>query len=158
MTTRLLALPTIIVALVVLTACSGPEALPYADEPPQAPPPRAKEVGPPKPWAELLVGTWKGIKMKGVPVPPELDIRFEFMEGGKFSLIVRDPKNGHQVSSGTYILDGNAIRFTSQANANGPGASWTITIESLTNEELNTVSGPVNERQRYMYKRIKTHE
>src|SRR5205823_3056759 len=140
-----------------LIACAfvtaAPRA-PAAEDPPTAPSPRPKGQQQPKPWAELLVGTWKMVKNKGEPLPPEVDARIEFTRDGKFSVRAHDPKNGHQTKAGTYTLNGGILRLTTPADPDGPGKTWEVTIEALSAGEMRTAAGPALSRERGLFKRV----
>jgi uncharacterized protein (TIGR03066 family) len=125
-----------------------------AEDAPSAPAPRPKGQPQPKPWAELLVGTWKMVKTDGVALPPEVDARIEFTRDAKFSVRAHDPKNGHQTKAGTYALHGGTLRLTTPAGPDGPGKSWEVTIEALSDGELSTSAGPALSRQRSVFKRV----
>jgi uncharacterized protein (TIGR03066 family) len=148
MTARILALPAILVALFAISWS------PARDDLPQAPAPRPKADGKPKPWSELLVGTWKMVKSRNMQLAPGVDAQIEFTKDGKFVIRVCDPKNGDSLKTGTYTLNGNTIRLTRRADEEGPEKSWEITIESLSADELKTAAGPAKERELSVFKRL----
>jgi uncharacterized protein (TIGR03066 family) len=161
MTARLLVLPVVVVAMFGFVGCSEPDMAPVADEKqatpaekpnadlPQAPEPRAKKTT-----AELLVGTWKMIKLQDVDVNPQLDIQIEFNRDGKFIVQIIEPKNGIQMSKGSYTLKGKTLRRTSVSGADQPERSWDVTIEVITNDELIIVAGSMQDLERNTYKRL----
>lgn len=159
MTTRLLTLPAILAALFAVLGCTGADATLNADEKqvtptektnadvPQAPAPRAK-----KSQAELLIGTWRLVKLG--KQPPFENVVYEFTKGGKYAARVIDPTGPPQRSTGTYEWQGNAIRLHAVATAEEPAESTDMVIELLTETELITASKPPDPRLRSVFKRV----
>jgi hypothetical protein len=78
----------------------------------------------------------------------------QFTKDGKFTFTIINPKTGKDVNTGVYRVVGNTIRLTSDAVPDYPSQTWEITIESISERELATASGPPTEIQRSTYKRI----
>jgi uncharacterized protein (TIGR03066 family) len=129
-------------------------AEPAKAELPQAPAPRPKADGKLKPWSELLVGTWKMVKMDGRQVPAQWDITEEFTSDGKYILRISIPKRPPETETGTYKLSGDTIRLTRPASPDAPEKSWDVTIEALSKDELYTAAEPAKERERSIFKRV----
>lgn len=144
MTARLLVLPAIMVALFAVAPS------PVRSELPEAPAPREKKTH-----AELLVGKWRLAKVDKELIGPQTILTAEFTRDGKFIFEATDPTVRPQRSTGTYTLNGNTIRLTTQTDTNGPaGKSWDVLIEVLTETERITIAGPPNARQRSVFKRV----
>jgi hypothetical protein len=144
MTARLLILPEFIVAL------SAFAPSPARSELPEAPAPRVKKTT-----AELLVGKWSLVKVDKEVIGPQVNITAEFTMDGKFIFEATDPTVARERRTGTYTLNGNIIRLTTQTDTNGPaGKSWDVLIENLSESERITIAGPPNARQRSVFKRI----
>ena len=152
MTTRLLARPVVFAALFVL-GCYGPTETPKAEDTPVAEEkvnlPVAPVPKPKKTSAELLVGTWKLIKVDDKLEPAH--VFAEFKKDGQFTFRATDPP---QTRTGTYQLTGNTLHLTANANGDRPGKSWDVVIEVVTETELVTVAGPPDARQRSVSKRV----
>ena len=141
MTVRLLLLPILLIALFAMTSS------PARSELPQAPAPRAKKTT-----AELLTGTWKEIKfMNKKPLGENL---LGFTADGRYLARLTSPRLGLRITTGSYTLNGKAIRLTSDANQAGPSRSWDVVIEAISPEELTLVAGPPDDRQRSVLKRV----
>jgi uncharacterized protein (TIGR03066 family) len=151
MTTRLLVLAAALGGLLLLSACAGPEDAPKPEDKPN---PTAKQPPAQKPWAELLIGTWKVIKVFNQPVTPDADVQETFSKEGTFSIRISSRKNGIEMKAGTYTLHGCVIRFTTPADAEVPEKSWEVTIEALSDKELATVSGPPDGLQRHVHRKV----
>jgi hypothetical protein len=141
LTARLLALPSILVALFAVAPS------PVRSELPEAPPPRVKKTT-----AELLVGKWKATKLWDMQVPPELEIIREFTPDGKYHTRRIDPKKVH-ISNGTYVLIGETLRLINDVEI-PQGKSRDVIIESLTGQELVVLYISGNYRERNTYKRL----
>jgi Lipocalin-like domain len=110
--------------------------------------PKPQPADQPKTTAELLVGTWRLVEQPEDREPREPDlfgIVRQFADDGRVEDRVTDFINGPQVSSGTYRLEGNTLKFFSPSIANPSPTRheiWelTSTIESLTEEELVIVT------------------
>ena len=148
MTTRLLALPAILVALFTVSGCNG------SADPPQAPEPRAKGEKS-KPTAELLIGTWKRIMLNGKQVPPDRAEEIEFSANGNYVIRVYNPKTGEVgIKRGRYTLEGQALRLASESEVDA-GQVWVSIVTSITEDEFATSEPPGSDSVRdVVFRRI----
>lgn len=111
--------------------------------------------------AELLVGTWERIE-SDPPVSADGSSVIEFTADGKwFARTISEAGDEPQLSSGTYVLEGDTIRMT-LLSANklwGPdrlGNSWERQIESISEKELVTrgAPDPAGQRTRAVSRRV----
>jgi uncharacterized protein (TIGR03066 family) len=124
MTTRLLALPAILVALFAVSGCNG------TSETPQAPEPRSKGE---KTKAELLVGTWKLVK-RTPPNSKGSQMTFEYTKNGEVTLWKDNPLDGREIQMGTYRLEGDTLSLMMDADPK----ERNVTIDSITEDRLVT--------------------
>ena len=132
MNARCFLLPVILVALFAVSWSP-------ADELPKAPPPHAKKTT-----AELLVGTWKVVKMDGKETPKDWIDEDTFFADGKWRTRFIEPVQPEVMRFGTYKLDGNTIRLDIQANGEFAARKTVITILSLTEDRLVFVAKSEN--------------
>jgi len=97
------------------------------DKPPQAPP----SV---KTTAELLIGTWKIVEQEDRPLPPNVTAITEFTEDSKS--ILRLAGGDPSLTTGSYELKGDMIRFDYEDGTGGPLFTWKARIESITDDRL----------------------
>jgi hypothetical protein len=162
MTTHTRLVFAILVALLIVSGCSGPDRTPAAEGKPiaeeksnlpVAPGPRAKEDGLPpppaavaapahsKPWSELIIGKWLQVNR------PDLvgDKVREFTREGKvierYSYPARPnhPK-GIEVGAWEYRVNGNVLFPPSTRDDGIWVREYTTFIETLTENELVTLS------------------
>lgn len=140
----------LLVALVILIAASGTEAL----DPPTAPPPRpAGEKVKQKSTAELLVGSWTMVQ-RNPPFNRPVGITIVFTREGRYSFRFSKPGTGVAIRKGKYALVGKTLRLTDDPDAKVPAPTPRILdIESITEEKLNIVGGPPTARERSVWKR-----
>ena len=142
MAARLLLLPSILVALFAVAPS------PVRSELPEAPAPRAKKTT-----AELLIGTWKLVESSYVKLSPGFDKRYEYNSDGKFTVQTLDPNRGFKQTGGTFLVDGCNLRFSYNADADGPMRTWNAIIEEITEKDLTVAAGTGLARQWGKYKR-----
>jgi uncharacterized protein (TIGR03066 family) len=144
MIARLIALPAILVALFAVAPS------PVRSELPEAPAPRAKKTT-----AETLVGKWKVVELGDKQVAPELQIILEFTGNGEYRVHSQDPKNGVQVSNGSYKLINDTIRLITDVNADPNGTSRDVVIEAISDDQLTTVLVSSRDQERTKFSRLK---
>lgn len=117
---------------------------------PEAPMPRAKKTT-----AELLVGKWWLVKQGDRVMSPLASITGEYQSDGTFLAQTVGIHERPQKKAGTYQLIRQTIRITSDKSAEEPSKTWDVDIESLTEDELVTLAGPTEQRQRSVWQRTK---
>ena len=142
MTTRVLILPAILIALFAVLGCSSP------NDPPQATELRLRE----KTKAELLVGKWKLVK-RPRGLPEGFQMTAEYTKDGKVTITTNNPlEDGPEVQIGTYQLDGDKLLRAMGDPANSLHRN--VTIESVAEDKLVTSYMSGAERQISEYERI----
>ena len=101
---------------IVFVAAFVPFGSPSHADVPQAPAPRPKI----KTHAELLVGTWKMVKLQEKELRPGVRVLIEFTQDGKFSIRSRQSKRGLEKKTGSYMINSNIIRLTSMVDEDEP--------------------------------------
>lgn len=115
---------------------------------PEAPAPHIKKTT-----AELIIGTWKVVKLDGQQVPNDWLLAMEFTREGKLNVFANKPSKAR---IGTYKLTGETIQFHIPADAGNAESKGEIKIISLNEDQLSIITQSKNVRTEEVLRRVKT--
>jgi len=139
MNVRRLALTAVFATMLAIGGCTSPGEDAKPEDPPQAPPPRAKGE---KTKADLLVGKWKLVKHNAT-LADGYQQTVEYSPDGKLTIWIDNPakrakerRGNPRTESGTYRVEGTKLILTLIGPADT--SESTVTIDSIAADKLVT--------------------